>query len=224
MPGGSKGRVVKIDPSHPESEEIRRAARIIDSGGIVAFPTETFYGLGADPFNAAAVERLFRVKERDPSKPISLVVDEIKRLEGIVETIGPAATRLIRKFWPGPLTIVFKSSSRLPAVLTGGTGKIGVRIPGHPMALRLLRAVGKPLTATSANLSGQADAVTAAAVETALGPRIDLILDGGTTPGGLGSTVVDATFHPPRLIREGRIPYREVLQEIGLSPTEDHEW
>ncbi|MEK6683296.1 MAG: L-threonylcarbamoyladenylate synthase [Nitrospirota bacterium] len=228
MQGGSKGRVVKIDPLLPEpgkvQEAVRRAIQIVRSGGVIAFPTETFYGLGADPFNAKAVERLFEIKGREPGKPILLVIDDMKRAEGIVKTISEDAGRLIRKFWPGPLTLLFESTSRVTSALTGGTGKIGIRIPSHPVALQLLQAAGQALTATSANRSGQPGAATANRVEKTIGPKLDLILDGGATPGGPGSTIVDATFHPPRLIREGKIPFRDILSSLGLSSTEDHEW
>ncbi|MBI3994917.1 MAG: threonylcarbamoyl-AMP synthase [Nitrospirae bacterium] len=224
MQDGSKGRVVKIDPLHPDPETVQEAVRVIRSGGVVAFPTETFYGLGVDPFNASAVERLFAVKGRDPGKPILLVIDDLKRAEGIVLAVSDDARSLIRKFWPGPLTLLFKGSSRIAPALTGGTGKIGIRIPSHPVALQLLRAAGQPLTATSANRSGQPGAALAGTVEETLGPQIDLIVDGGAAPGGPESTIVDVTLHPPRLIREGRIGFREVLNCLGLSPTEDHEW
>ncbi|HEY5595566.1 MAG TPA: L-threonylcarbamoyladenylate synthase [Nitrospiria bacterium] len=228
MQGGSKGRVVKIDPVHPDPglarEALRKAIEIVRSGGVIAFPTETFYGLGADPFNAKAVERLFEIKGREPGQPILLVIDDIKRAEGIVKTISVEAWCLIRKFWPGPLTLLFESTSRVTSALTGGTGKIGIRIPSHPVALQLLQAAGQPLTATSANRSGQPGAAAAEAVEETVGPKLDLILDGGATPGGPGSTIVDATLHPPRLIREGKIPFGDILSSLGLSPTEDHEW
>jgi L-threonylcarbamoyladenylate synthase len=228
MQGGSKRRVVKIDPLHSDpsllQEAVRQAVRVIQAGGIVAFPTETFYGLGVNPFNATAIERLFKAKGRDPVKPILLVIDDMKRTEGIVETISEEAWSLIRKFWPGPLTLLFEASSHVSSALTGGTGKIGIRISPHPIARKFLQAAGQPLTATSANRSGQPGAATAQAVEETFGPQLDLILDGGPTPGGPGSTIVDATLHPPRLIREGKIPFRDVLSSLGLSPTEDHEW
>lgn len=228
MHGGFKGRVVKIDPLHPASglfqDAVRQAVGVIQSGGMVAFPTETFYGLGVDPFNAMAVERLFKLKGREPGKPILLVIDDIKRIDGIVKTIPDEAWSLIRKFWPGPLTLLFEASSRVTSALTGGTGKIGIRIPPHPVAQKFLQAAGQPLTATSANRSGQPGAATAEAAAETFGPELDLVLDGGPTPGGPESTIVDATLHPPRLIREGRIPFRDVLSSLGLSPTEDHEW
>ncbi|HTN43906.1 MAG TPA: L-threonylcarbamoyladenylate synthase [Nitrospiria bacterium] len=225
---GFKGRVVKIDPVHPDSDPsldaVGQAVHWIRSGGMIAFPTETYYGLGVDPFNSAAVERLFVVKGREAGKPILIVVDDIKKAEGIIVAVSPEAWNLIRKFWPGPLTLLLAASPRLPSALTGGTGKIGIRIPSHPVALQLLRAAAQPITATSANPSGHPEATTASKVHETLGTHLDLIVDGGETSGGNSSTIVDATFHPPRLIREGRIPFREVLGCLGLSLTEDHEW
>lgn len=228
MAGESKGLVVKVDPlrSGPGlfQEAVKRAAQVVKSGGIIAFPTETYYGLGVDPFNPAAVERLFEAKGREPGKPINLVLDDIQRAEGMVAAISAEAWSLIQKFWPGPLTLLFRCTSRVTSALTGETGKIGIRIPSHPVALQLLKAAGQPLTATSANRSGQPAARTAEMVGENLGPQLDLILDGGATPGGPGSTIVDATLYPPRLVREGKIPFRDVLTSLGLSPTEDHEW
>ena len=225
---GFKGQVVKIDPLHPESgpslEAVGQAVHWIRSGGMIAFPTETFYGLGVDPFNPAAVEQLFVVKGRKADKPIPIVVDEFNKAEGIIGAVSPEAWSLIRKFWPGPLTLLLAASPRLPSALTGGTGKIGIRIPSHPVALQLLRAAAQPITATSANRSGEPGATTASGIHEALGAHLDLIIDGGQTSGGNSSTIVDATFHPPRLIREGKIPFREVLGCLGLSLTEDHEW
>jgi len=227
-PAGFKGQVVKIESSNPESgpsqEAIEEAVQRIRSGGIIAFPTETFYGLGVDPFNPAAVERLYASKGREAGKAIPIIIDELGRVEGIIGTISAESRTLIKKFWPGPLTLLFATSSRLSSALTGGTGKIGIRIPSHPVALRLLRAIGQPITATSANRSGQPGATTAAEVHEMLGEHLDLIVDGGETPGGIGSTIVDTSFHPPRLIREGKIPYQEILDCLGIGLTEDHEW
>lgn len=227
-PGGFKGRVVKIDPLNPESGSSRiaveEAVRQIRSGGIIAFPTETFYGLGVDPFNPVAVERLFAVKGREPDKPIPIIIDELKRADEIIGVLSPDSRTLVGKFWPGPLTLLFAATSRMSSALTGGTGKIGIRIPSHPVALRLLRAAGQPITATSANRSGEPGATSAAEVQKTLGEHLDLVIDGGETPGGAGSTIVDTSFHPPRLIREGKIPFQEVLGCLGLSLTEDHEW
>jgi L-threonylcarbamoyladenylate synthase len=227
-PDESKGRVVKVDPLRSDPERfqnaLEQAAQVVKSGGITAFPTETFYALGADPFDPAAVSRLFEVKGREPGQPIAIVMDDIKQAKGMVTDISVEAWSLIRKFWPGPLTLLFKCTSRVTSALTGGTGKIGIRIPSDRVALQLLRVLGQPLTATSANRSGQPAADTAERVKETLGPQLELILDGGTTPGGAGSTIVDTTLHPPRLIREGKILFRDVLSSLGMSPTEDHEW
>jgi L-threonylcarbamoyladenylate synthase len=228
MPGESKGRVTRADlrsvDSGQKREWIDRAVGVVKSGGIIAFPTETFYGLGVDPLNPEAVNRLFRIKGREPGKAINLVVDDIGRARGMLKSIPPDASNLIRKFWPGPLTILFFRAAQVPTELTGRTDKIGIRVPSHPLLLQFLRAMGQPVTATSANRSGQPPAHTAESVEEAFGREIDLVLDGGPTPGGEASTIVDATLRPPRLIREGKVPFGEVLRCLGLTPTEDHEW
>ena len=224
MPIGSRGRIVRVDPLNPEADRLRQAVEVIHSGGIVAYPTESYYGLGVDAFNTEAVERLFIVKGRDPAMPISIIIKDVKQLEIIAREVSSEARVLIEKFWPGPLTILFWKSERLSGVLTGGTNKIGVRIPDHTVALQFLHLAGKPLTATSANRSGQPGAVSAVSADESLGDTIDLVLDGGDTPGGAVSTIVDTTCYPPRLIRKGRIPFAEVMDAMGLGLTEDHDW
>ncbi len=203
----------RCDLSEPS---LREAADIVRKGGVIAFPTDTFYGLGACPFNAHAVQRIFGLKGRSlPSAPILVLVRSRADLQTLVSEITPAAERLMEACWPGPLTLVFRASAAVPPVLTAGTGTIGVRLPAHPDVQRLLQAVGGPLTGTSANRSGQPPATTVDEVERALGDGVDAILNGGATPGGLPSTVVDTTVTPPRLIREGRVPTAAVLSIIN---------
>lgn len=195
---------------------LREAAAIVRGGGIIAFPTETFYGLGAHPFDARAVQRIFDLKGRGlRDAPILVLIRSRADLESLAVEITPAAERLMEACWPGPLTLVFRASEKVPPVLTAGTGTIGVRLPAHPDVQRLLEAVGGPLTGTSANPSGRPPAATAAEVERVLGDGVDAILNGGATPGGLPSTVVDTTVTPPRLIREGRVPTAAVLSIIN---------
>jgi len=228
MQDESKGRVLRVDlrsiGSRQERESIARAVAVVKSGGIIAFPTETFYGLGVDPLNPEAVKRLFGIKRREPGKAINVVADDIGRARGMLKSVPPDASELIRKFWPGPLTILLFCTPQVPSILNGGTGKIGIRVPSHPVSMQFLRALGQPVTSTSANRSGLPPAHTPEEVEESFGGEIDLILDGGPTPGGEASTVVDATLRPPRLIREGKVPFGEILQCLGLTPTEDHEW
>lgn len=195
---------------------LSQAAGVVHAGGVIAFPTETFYGLGVTPFDPAAVHRLFRLKGRSPaSSPILVLIRHRKELQGLVSEISPSAELLMDACWPGPLTIVFRASSSVPPVLTAGTGTIGVRLSASASLQRLLAAVGGPLTGTSANRSGASPATTAEDVQTSLGVAVDLILNGGRTPGGLPSTVVDTTVVPVRVIREGAVPRSAMLSVLG---------
>ena len=203
----------RCDLSEPS---LRAAADIVRGGGIIAFPTETFYGLGARPFDARAVQRIVDLKGRSlRTAPILVLIRSRADLHALVSEIAPAAERLMEACWPGPLTLVFRAAAAAPSVLTAGTGTIGVRLPGHPDVQRLLEAIGGPLTGTSANRSGQPPATTVEEVERVLGDGVDAILNGGETPGGLPSTVVDTTVTPPRVIREGRVPTAAVLAVIN---------
>ena len=205
--------MTRYDLSEPS---LRGAAGIVRGGGVIAFPTETFYGLGACPFDARAVRRIFDLKGR-PFKdaPILVLIRSRADLETLAVEITPAAERLMEACWPGPLTLVFHAAVAVPSVLTAGTGTIGVRLTAHPDVQRLLEAVGGPLTGTSANRSGQPPATRAEDVDRALGDGVDAVLNGGPTPGGLPSTVVDTTVTPPRVIREGRVPTAAVLAIIN---------
>jgi L-threonylcarbamoyladenylate synthase len=202
---------------HPMTEAaLSQAARVVRDGGVIAFPTETFYGLGVTPGDSAAVQRLFALKGRSPaSSPILVLIRHRQDLESLTSEISPSAELLMKACWPGPLTIVFRASSRVPSLLTAGSGTIGIRLSAAPSLQRLLDVVGGPLTGTSANRSGALPAVTAEDVQVSLGVDVDLILDGGRTPGGFASTVVDTTVTPVRLIREGALPRSAVLSVLG---------
>ncbi len=196
---------------------IERARQLILKGGVVAFPTETFYGLAADGLNERALQKVFQIKGREGDKPLLLLVADRSWVPGLVQGISSLAERLMEKFWPGPLTLVFAASPHIPAILTANTGKIGLRISSFPAAQALVQAVGRAITGTSANLSGQPSLSTAQEVFQALGGKVDLILDGGKTAGGLGSTVLDVSGVQPTVIREGAISRRELapfLREI----------
>ncbi len=197
------------------ASSLREASRVVREGGVIAFPTETFYGLGACPFNARAVQRVFDLKGRAlQAAPILVLIRSRTELETLVSEITPTAERLMETYWPGPLTLIFRASDSMPSVLTAGTGTIGIRLLAHADVQHLLAAVGGPLTGTSANRSGHPPATTAAEVDRAVGTDVDLILNGGETPGGLPSTVVDTTVTPPRLVREGRIPKASLLSIV----------
>jgi L-threonylcarbamoyladenylate synthase len=184
---------------------IQRVSQVILQGEVAAFPTETFYGLGADVQNEEALQKVFRLKDREENKPLLLLIGEKEWLSGLVRKISPVAERLIEGFWPGPLTLVFEASSHLSNLLTAGTGTIGVRISPHPIAQALVQAVGRAITATSANLSGQPSASLASEVFRTMGNQVEVILDGGQTAGGLGSTVLDVSGPTLKMIRPGAI-------------------
>ncbi|OPY89515.1 MAG: Threonylcarbamoyl-AMP synthase [Syntrophaceae bacterium PtaU1.Bin231] len=189
-----------------ENGALREAVRLLRDGCIAAYPTETFYGLGADAGNEAAVKRIFEIKGRDFRNPIPLIIGEERVLRHFAAEIPETATRLIKTLWPGPLTLIFFATARVHPLLTGGTGKIGIRLSSHPIASSLARGIDGALTATSANLSGGPECNSAAEVMDQIGSRIDLIVDGGTTPGKAGSTIVDVTIAPPVILREGAVP------------------
>jgi len=205
--------IIKINPEHPEPERIDEAVAILKNGGVIAFPTETFYGLGADARNEAAIDKIFDIKGRDFSNPILVVIGEGTDVDTFAEYIPTEARKLMECFWPGPLTIIFKAACIVSPKLTAGSGKIGMRLSSHPIARELSKRLGGPLTATSANLSGKAECSSAAEVISQLEGKLDGVVDGGYTPGGKGSTVVDISSRPPKVLREGMIP-SSLIQDI----------
>jgi L-threonylcarbamoyladenylate synthase len=198
-------RRVDIDARAPDAATLREAADILARGGLAAFPTETFYGLGAAALDGPAVRRLFATKGRPESKPILVLVDSIAMLEALVEEVPPPAQALIDQHWPGPLTLVFRARPRVPPAITSGTGTVGVRMPAHAVAIGLPRALRSPVTAPSANLSGAPPPTTAEEVLRVFDGTIELVLDGGPTAGGPASTVADVTVDPPRVLRAGAV-------------------
>ena len=198
------GRLV-VDPSCPAPAAIATAARVLETGGLVAFPTETFYGLGAHALDAAAVERIFRAKGRPDDKPLLVLVDSVAMVERVAREVSPRAHRLMARHWPGALTLVLPAQASLPPALTAGTGTIGVRLSSHPVARALVAALGAPVTAPSANPHGAPSPRTADEVLGALGTGLDLVLDAGTTPGGPPSTVLDLTGVTPAILRPGAV-------------------
>ncbi len=187
------------------AEDVEKAAKVIASGGIVAFPTETYYGLAVDPFNEKALVKLYQLKNRQRSKPLLTLVAHEQDLGLLVDHI-PEPLQPFLGLWPAPLTLVFPGLVTLPEQLTGGTSTIGVRISSHPVATALLLACKKPVTATSANVSGAPPCNTAKLVHEQFGDRLDYILDGGETPGGLGSTLIGLQGNKPVVIRDGAMP------------------
>lgn len=182
-----------------------RCRDVVKAGGVIAFPTDTFYGLGADPDDAGAVNRIFAIKGRQPDQPILLLISHRGEVERWAARVTPAAERLMRQYWPGPLTLVFPAKPGVLKELTGGTGTIGLRVPGNEVTRELLGFLGTALTGTSANTSGGPGPRTAEDVMRDIGGQIDLVLDGGPSEAGKPSTIIDVASEQPRTIREGAI-------------------
>lgn len=195
-------------------EVVKEALRTLKNGGIVAYPTESFYAIGIMADDEAALKKLYKIKKRPLEKAIPVIIGNKNVLKSLVKSIPPQAEELIKEFWPGPLTIVFDARSSLPVVLSGGTGKVAVRIPGESFALYLARSANFPITATSANPSGKPPAQEPDEVIDYFGEDIDLVIDGGKTLGGKPSTIIDVTVSPLRVLREGKIPL-DKLQKIS---------
>jgi L-threonylcarbamoyladenylate synthase len=194
-------------------DAIPRALQIIKQGGVVAFPTDTVYGIGVSVFSGESIEKLFIAKGRDAAKAIPVLVGDLAQLDLVAASVSEAALRLAQRFWPGPLTLVVARHPSLPTVLSP-LPTVGVRMPDHPVALTLLRQSG-PLATTSANLSGGPDPSSAQDVLAQLSGRIDLVLDGGTCPGGVPSTVVDCTSSDLRLLRPGPLSLEDLKQALA---------
>ena len=173
-------------------------------------PTRCLYGLVADAMNPAAVERVIKIKQRPQDNPILVLIDSKNQLKMLVKKIPPAADAIMKAFWPGRVTLVFDARDTLPVLLTARTGKIGVRLPGHPVAAAMLRQINGPVTGTSANLSGHPACSRLADLDPRIAGRVDLILDVGPLKGGVGSTVVDVTEHPPKILREGEVTASQI--------------
>jgi L-threonylcarbamoyladenylate synthase len=192
--------------------ELTEAVLIIEKGGLIAFPTDTVYGLAASVSNPEAINKLFKVKGRDFNKAIPILIGDLKQLDLVTEHFNPTARLLSSRFWPGALTLVVPIHSRLPAILSPQP-TIGIRMPDHQFTLKLLKATG-PLATTSANISGGRNPLAAGDVKKQLNGKIDLLIDGGRCPGGIPSTVVDCTKSEIRLIREGIITISEILDTL----------
>lgn len=207
--------VLKVNSDNPEPKKIQTAAQIIRDGGLVAFPTETVYGLGADALNGEAVLRLFEAKKRPLDNPPIVHVASAREVYSLVTDVSDRAILLMEKFWPGPLTLLFKRSDLVPSVSVAGLDTIAIRMPQHPVALALIKASRRPIAAPSANLAGKPSPTTAQHVYDDLNGRIDVILDGGATKIGVESTVVDLTLDPPMLLRPGGSPYESLKAAVG---------
>ena len=207
---------LSIDPIAPDDGVLQAAVRAIRGGGIVAMPTDTLYGLAANPFDAAALAAIRWLKERPAERAIPLVAADADQIAAAIGALPVLARLLAIRFWPGPLTMLMPAPDRLPSAVTGGTGRVGVRVPAHAVARALCAACGTPLTATSANRSGRPATNDPDAVAESLGGGIDLLLDAGVTPGGPPSTIIDVTDAPPRIVRQGAIPWESIQTCLGL--------
>jgi L-threonylcarbamoyladenylate synthase len=203
-------RRIVVHPIDVTSGALDAAVRAIRNGGIVAMPTDTLYGLGADPFRADAVERLFQLKGRSADKALPLIAADAGQVNEYLGTLPAMAARLASRFWPGPLTLVIAAPPSLASRVTGGGATIGVRVPAHRVARALCEAWGRPLTATSANISGEAPSADPDRVARMLGGGIDVLVDAGLTPGGPPSTIVDTTGEEPVLVRAGGVAWHEI--------------
>ena len=191
------------------------AVRAIRGGGVIAMPTDTLYGLAVDPRQARAVARVFAVKGRDAGNALPLIAADAAQVTSQLGELPPLAARLAERFWPGPLTLLLPAPPSLAADVNAGTGRVGVRVPAHAVARAVCRACGTLLTATSANLSGQPPSADPEEVARAIGDRIDVLVDAGRTPGGLPSTIVDATGRAPVIVRLGAIAHEEIEAVCG---------
>ncbi len=207
--------MLAVDPRSPDPEILRRAASIIRAGGLVAFPTETVYGLGANALDAAAVARIFTAKQRPAHDPVIVHVADVGELERLAARVPAVARKLAARFWPGPLTLVLPKADVVPDVVTAGGPTVAVRSPNHPLALALIRAAKTPIAAPSANRFSRTSPTTAQHVWDDLAGRIDLILDGGPTPIGVESTVLDVSGEQPVILRPGGVTAEALAAALG---------
>lgn len=205
-----KTEILKVDSENPQPEIIQQAAKIILNGGLVAFPTDTLYGLGTNLFDVYSVKKVFEVKNRPPEKPLIALIGSDDDLHSLVTDVPEIGKKFVEKYWPGPLTIIFKACEHIPKVVLAGGDTIAVRMPKSKISLALLAETGVPLTSPSANLSGEYSPMTAQDVYNQLNGKIDLILDGGKSKQTIASTLVDVTVDPPKVLRPGPITLKEL--------------
>jgi tRNA threonylcarbamoyl adenosine modification protein (Sua5/YciO/YrdC/YwlC family) len=207
-----RAEIIKINSDSPEASLVKYAADQIRAGEVLGMPTDTFYGLAADPFNLRAVDRVYEIKTRSRHKPLSLLIESVDHAEELAKDLPEEFYVLARKYWPGPLTIIVKAGSRLPLKVTANTGNVALRVPSAKIPLAVVTAAAIPITATSANLSGASECTSALQVYEQLEGRIGIIVDGGTSPRDIASTIVDLTDEGARwrIIREGAISAEEI--------------
>jgi L-threonylcarbamoyladenylate synthase len=206
--------LLKISSSQPEAKLVSYAADRIRQGQVLGMPTDTFYGLAADPVNLRAVERIYEIKSRSRHKPLSLLVESVDQAADLARNPPDVFHELAAKYWPGPLTIIVKASSRLPLKVTANTGNVALRVPDASIPVAIIREVGFPITATSANLLGSTECTTAECVRDQMGERLGIIVNGGRTQRDAPTTIVDLSGNPTQwqILREGAIPADDVSQ------------
>ncbi len=212
-------RTLKLNSptSKIQENQLKIIKDVIVSGGLIAIPTDTFYGIGTNPLLEQSISKLFKLKERLDNKPILVLIGELSHLTPLTSEISETGRKLMEAFWPGPLTLLFKAAAELPENLTSGTGKVGVRFPKEKTVVDILKFLGHALTASSANLSGTKNPKIVGEIQETLKNQLDLILDNGPTAGGLPSTVLDPTVHPPQIIREGALPISKIESTLGYK-------
>jgi len=206
--------IIKINPEKFAVKELQPAVAILHRGGVIAYPTETVYGLGANIYQKKAVQRIFEIKGRDPQKPLSIMIASVDDVEELCENIPAFGTALMEAYWPGPLTLIFQAAPKLPQYILSMDKKIGLRFPDHPITMGLMKQHHEPITSTSANISGQRDPVRASEVIEAFAGKVDLVIDSGECQMKIPSTVVDVSGSEPVLVREGAIPFVEILNRL----------
>jgi L-threonylcarbamoyladenylate synthase len=211
----TKTRIIGIDPAGENAEPVRAIAAALLEDAVAAYPTETFYALGAAAFSRRAVEKVYRLKRRDTGKPLSVVVSDLDMVREISAPLPPSFRALAGEFWPGPLTLVLPAAARLPDFMLGPGRTIAVRIPPLPWLRAVIREISEPLTATSANLSGGKELADPAEVAAVFRGKVDVIVDGGPSPGGAPSTIVDLTSPEPRILREGAVSTARIRALLG---------
>jgi L-threonylcarbamoyladenylate synthase len=208
-------RVLPVNPASPRADKLAEAVEVLAAGGVVALPTETFYGLAADAFNPEALRRVNELKRKTESDPILLLLGDRQQAAQVSESVPELFERLAARFWPGPLTLVVPATARVPAEVTGGGGTVAVRVPGLALPRRLAAALGRPISGVSANRTQQVPCRTAGEVALALADGPSMILDGGPAQGGAPSTILDLCGSPLRLIREGLLPLSALRPFLG---------
>lgn len=198
-------QIIKVNPYIIKRNKLKQIATVLKNEGVIIYPTETFYGIGANFYSSSAVKKIYTIKKRDPSKPISAVVSDLEMLEEMTDNLPPLFYSLASSFWPGPLTLVLKASSKLPPEHLGSSSTVGVRLPDFPWLRELIKEASFPLTATSANISGEKEISKAEEAKKIFWNKVDLIVDGGRTKGTKPSTVVDLTSETPVILRKGAI-------------------